>query len=359
MPRSDSIRRGLDHSIDTSARGLPPFPWRILAALSATVLLILSTSAAAQTSVTLTVPGFSDPFLAGQSAGATSHGDSAPAESPPEANIAFCAGSILNFINAMGLCNFVPGTGIYSPEGGTTFIAATPADLGISGITAPVCGLLGVFLSDGTNSGNAPPSGLTFGTSALRDFQTLSPQLYQLFYIGDGLKNDLTTVQSFLVPSGATRLFLGILDGFGWYNNVGSFNVTVSVASLVCAGSSLSLGTGCGPDAPLLSSNTPISGSTLTVSLATNFPSSAGVLGFTPPIESPVTLGGCLIYLDLALLNTIPVMTDALGAWSLSVGIPPPPGIAGVQVTLQAAFVNPMSPLGASISNGLLLTIGA
>jgi hypothetical protein len=25
------------------------------------------------------------------------------------------------------------------------------------------------------------------------------------------------------VPIGATRLYLGVVDGFGWYNNVGSF----------------------------------------------------------------------------------------------------------------------------------------
>lgn len=37
-------------------------------------------------------------------------------------------------------------------------------------------------------------------------------------------------MQQFIVPTGATRLFLGSGDAFGWYNNTGSFTVTVSSA---------------------------------------------------------------------------------------------------------------------------------
>jgi hypothetical protein len=35
-------------------------------------------------------------------------------------------------------------------------------------------------------------------------------------------------VQSLVVPAGATRLFLGTDDGFGWYNNVGAFDVSLT-----------------------------------------------------------------------------------------------------------------------------------
>lgn len=35
-------------------------------------------------------------------------------------------------------------------------------------------------------------------------------------------------MQTFVVPSGATRFFLGTSDGFGWFNNTGSFAVTVT-----------------------------------------------------------------------------------------------------------------------------------
>jgi hypothetical protein len=29
------------------------------------------------------------------------------------------------------------------------------------------------------------------------------------------------------VPTGATSLYLGTVDGFGWYNNIGAFDVTL------------------------------------------------------------------------------------------------------------------------------------
>jgi hypothetical protein len=48
------------------------------------------------------------------------------------------------------------------------------------------------------------------------------------------------------VPVDASRLFLGTMDGFGWYSNVGSLRVTAdTVASPVPEpGSMLLLGTG-------------------------------------------------------------------------------------------------------------------
>jgi hypothetical protein len=49
----------------------------------------------------------------------------------------------------------------------------------------------------------------------------LSPGVDQPFYMGDG------SVESLIVPAGATRLYLGTVDGYGWYNNVGAFDVTL------------------------------------------------------------------------------------------------------------------------------------
>ena len=53
-------------------------------------------------------------------------------------------------------------------------------------------------------------------------------QLQQPFLIGDG-KTSGGTVQRFLVPQNATRLFLGIWDGVQYSNNSGSLSGTVSV----------------------------------------------------------------------------------------------------------------------------------
>lgn len=36
-------------------------------------------------------------------------------------------------------------------------------------------------------------------------------------------------MQQVVVPAGATRLFLGTMDGFGWSNNIGSLDVQVTL----------------------------------------------------------------------------------------------------------------------------------
>jgi hypothetical protein len=62
-------------------------------------------------------------------------------------------------------------------------------------------------------------------------------------FIGDGLRNDGLSVQQFIVPAGATRLYLGTMDGYGWWNNSGSFEVTATnvpePATIVLVGAGL------------------------------------------------------------------------------------------------------------------------
>jgi hypothetical protein len=50
----------------------------------------------------------------------------------------------------------------------------------------------------------------------------------QPFFIGDGLTSG-SVVQQFIAPTGATRLFVGMMDRAGWWNNQGSFSVTATV----------------------------------------------------------------------------------------------------------------------------------
>jgi hypothetical protein len=57
----------------------------------------------------------------------------------------------------------------------------------------------------------------------LQGYSTISPQLKQPFFIGDGKAG--TVQQTVIAPAGATRLFLGSMDGSGWFNNTGSFSV--------------------------------------------------------------------------------------------------------------------------------------
>jgi hypothetical protein len=99
---------------------------------------------------------------------------------------------------------------------------------GISGIVHQFNGmfLVGVFLTDAPPSKPAPPR-LDFTT---REFDLLAPRIGQMFLIGDGEGH------KYRVPSGATRLFVGFADAFGyqgapgWYeNNAGNLTVTVAI----------------------------------------------------------------------------------------------------------------------------------
>ncbi|MBI5365310.1 MAG: hypothetical protein HZA53_19185 [Planctomycetes bacterium] len=171
----------------------------------------------------LVVGAQGDPFLAGQPDGATSHSDTAPAQSPLLVPLIVSPCETVRFTNVTGSVSYGPANPFYGPDGG--FSQASSADLGIAGYTMPVCCLLGVFLTDTTNSG-PPPTALDFSTPASQDFVSLAPALHQTFFIGDGLRADGVTVQTFRVPPGATRLFLGVCDGYGWFNNVGSFQCT-------------------------------------------------------------------------------------------------------------------------------------
>lgn len=101
---------------------------------------------------------------------------------------------------------------------------------GMSNIRSPINAVIAVFISDGRpdQNGTATPSVLDFSTASSRDFQTLRPQRNQIFFIGDG-RRDNGEIQHFVVPEGATRLFIGTMDGWEWSNNVGGFEVTAHV----------------------------------------------------------------------------------------------------------------------------------
>jgi hypothetical protein len=139
---------------------------------------------------------------------------------------------------ASGTYTFDSGYHVVGPDGNTG--DWSPMNInsygGISGYYGPGAPLCGVFLT-----GKAPqlpaPATLDFtGNNQLPDFLTLSPAIGQVFFIGDGLAYGSGAIQIFIVPTGATRLFLGIPDCFnavgdpGWYgDNIGSLTVTVTV----------------------------------------------------------------------------------------------------------------------------------
>ncbi len=144
---------------------------------------------------------------------------------PP--GFAIGAGQTLRVIDpATGGISFFNGFGgtIYGPEGnGTPGSSSISAFGGISGYLGTQGALVGVFLDDNIPSSGAPAT-LDFRTVALgTDFASLSPGLGQVFFIGNGV-NSSSILQEFIAPTGATRVFLGITDSFGFNGAPGAFD---------------------------------------------------------------------------------------------------------------------------------------
>ena len=198
-------------------------PFKLI--LVVTLLATISQSNAVLAGLIVTVPGHANPFLAGLPDGATAQvGDRAPQQSPIEVSgILFSPGDVLHF-SAAGAVSY--NSNIFNgPDGG--FVFSRGAENGIAGYTIPVNALVGVFLGPTRPDLTAAPVALDFGTGTSRDFLTLSPLLKQPFFIGDGVTSSSVT-QGFVVPTGASRFYLGTTDGVEWSNNSGSFSVEIT-----------------------------------------------------------------------------------------------------------------------------------
>jgi hypothetical protein len=205
--------------------------------LVTTVVLFTATSLAAQCPIR--VPATATLYLAGMpdgtiaSEGAGDPPDVAPGQSPVLAPLVLLeAGRPLTFA-ASGRVSHCPfGSfcfGLSGPDGalGSLTTHLRGPEHGISDIGAPFDSLVGVFLgADPPDTSEAPP-GLDFSSPESLDYLVISPQLKQVFFIGDG-RTSAGATQQVIVPVGATRLFLGTVDSWGWANNFGSFSVTIS-----------------------------------------------------------------------------------------------------------------------------------
>ncbi len=182
-----------------------------------------------------------NPFLAGMPSGSVASlnnphnnpdyaGNSSDSkQSPDEADMTIVPGASLTFSAISGSAGNDPSGSNYNPDGDTSNTGhnTNGSENGISDITAPINSLVGVFLDDTQPNLTSAPTSLDFSTSSSRDFTTLQPKLKQLFFIGDG-KNSSNVQQNFVVPAGATRLFLVNWDYYEWNNNYGYRNVQVS-----------------------------------------------------------------------------------------------------------------------------------
>jgi large repetitive protein len=193
--------------------------------------------------ILVVVPGTSDPWLAGEPVGTkASEDDFAPFQSPVPVGIPVHPDEILQF-HAFGLVGHGPRWDEISPtpDGGTLFDTPgfhwtthrTGAEHGIGNYDVPINALVGVFLSDARPDTTPAPTTLDFrgggNVPGGINYRFLIPQLKQVFFIGDGL-DGAALQQTVVVPTGATRLYLGTADGFEWANNQGAYAVTVTRA---------------------------------------------------------------------------------------------------------------------------------
>jgi hypothetical protein len=193
----------------------------IAASLAATLI-----SAAPAFAGTVNVDSTTDIWLAGQPNGSTATGffgtDTAPDNSP--VLLAAAGGTTFTFL-ATGSTS-VDGVNFGGPDGAAAYPDETtfgvgPAN-GIGTYKGPADALIGVFLNDDLSSGTGGPASLDFTDPLVLGAAGFTPLLNQIFFIGDGLTGTgIGDLQTFLAPTGSTRLFLAVADSFG--SSVGNF----------------------------------------------------------------------------------------------------------------------------------------
>jgi hypothetical protein len=168
------------------------------------------------------VDGRASPWLAGMPAGSrVRRYDGNPRDSvtpdswPYRFDGRVTPGQVLYFRGISGSTGYA-GSSNVSAEGQLDWIVAQRPDNGINTTYAPINALGGIFLDDRRPDSWALQPTLDFSTRARRNFTELRPRLKQVFYIGDGVNED-GALQAFVVPAGATRLYLGTIDEKGWW----------------------------------------------------------------------------------------------------------------------------------------------
>ena len=154
----------------------------------------------------------------------------APAQSPLlVTNMTITPGRKISFRQVSGTTTWSDAPGTFGPDGNTGWIVGDyqSAASGIGRTWAPIQCLVGIFLDNRAPNTYAAAPNLDFTSPESRDFETFSPKLKQIFFIGDGINSE-GKLQEFVVPNGATRLYIGLMDEKGWWwDNYGTVSTTV------------------------------------------------------------------------------------------------------------------------------------
>jgi hypothetical protein len=188
--------------------------------------------------------------IAGPTGGYAASGE--PYASPVQANITVTPGATITLTNVIGQGNNdwtqsaeYSATGEYDGSQADYDDEASNgvSEHGMSDVTMPLNAVSAVFLGSTVPDLNTAPGTLNFSTQAEQDYTAgtnngealingeFAPQLQQVFYVGNG-QTSTGQQESFVVPAGATRVFLGTMDGHEWSNNSGGFTVTLTQKSI-------------------------------------------------------------------------------------------------------------------------------
>jgi len=211
----------------------------VLATISS-VLLLSGTAQAAtilpgSTISGITVLGTSSIYQIFGHAGNTG-GDYGPATDATLINFAAGSNNVFSF-SASGLVSCCSNSPNLPPDGGASSMNIGGAN-GLSGLIGNGnIPFVGVFTTDTDPYGSAAPTTLNFDKN---NPASLSPELDQVFYIGDGkqgYQDGAGATLTFMAPANATRLYIGVIDAYsftgttGYYNdNLGQFTANVSLA---------------------------------------------------------------------------------------------------------------------------------
>ena len=191
-------------------------------------------SAETRSVMNVRVAGTSNPYLAGRTVGASTYHDHAPEESPALVGLYLGNAAYVTFSANGGVQHHPFWPAQFDPPMGAAPVTHAE-EHGISKTTAPIDSLLGVFLGDDPPDGSPSPPPLDY--RKVYSAVSVEPQLKQVFYIGfgtvraraEGSAKKTTVPRQYLVPKGATRLYLATMDEYEWNNNEGFFYVTVTV----------------------------------------------------------------------------------------------------------------------------------
>jgi Putative Tad-like Flp pilus-assembly len=198
------------------------------------------------TSSTASISALSNMYLAGMPAGTTTvWGDTTSANGATQMNsIPVVPGEMITFTSISGTSSVTyPSMPYYGPNGsngangtaiqhgqnwdGSMYSANT--ENGIADAIMPDSAFAGMFLDNTEPDLSAtPPSTVDWTQSSVANQNSFTNLAVKTpFFIGDGTNG--STVKTFQVPQGATRLFIGVWDGVEYSNNSGSLSATVNV----------------------------------------------------------------------------------------------------------------------------------